>query len=131
MEENEELWVIETDQGDGWTRVRRIKPSSLDPMPEGFVPTSYIETLELFSVPQSVQKLAVSSFFQVRSSIVDHLASAPPPPTIYPVISTSYYIKFSFQKIIIHCALTNQKKYDCLDDSLNLSFFEIFLKDGL
>ena len=54
MEENEELWVIETDQGDGWTRVRRIKPSSLDPMPEGFVPTSYIETLELFSVPQSV-----------------------------------------------------------------------------
>ena len=94
MEENEELWVIETDQGDGWTRVRRIKPSSLDPMPEGFVPTSYIETLELFSVPQSVQKLAVSSFFQVRSSIVDHLASAPPPPTIYPVISTSYYIKF-------------------------------------
>ena len=54
MDENEELWVIETDQGDGWTRVRRIKPSSLDPMPEGFVPTSYIETLELFSVPQSV-----------------------------------------------------------------------------
>ena len=54
MEENEELWVIETDQGDGWTRVRRIKPSSLDPMPEGFVPTSYIDTLELFSVPQSV-----------------------------------------------------------------------------
>ena len=54
MDENEELWVIETDQGDGWTRVRRIKPSSLHPMPEGFVPTSYIETLELFSVPQSV-----------------------------------------------------------------------------
>ena len=54
MEENEELWVIETDQGDGWTRVRRIKPSSLDPLPEGCVPASYIETLELFSVPQSV-----------------------------------------------------------------------------
>ena len=51
MEENEELWVIESDQGDGWTRVRRIKPSTIDPMPEGFVPTSYIETTELFAVP--------------------------------------------------------------------------------
>jgi len=54
MDENEELWVIETDQGDGWTRVRRIKPSSIDPMPEGFVPTSYIETTELFAVPHPV-----------------------------------------------------------------------------
>lgn len=54
MEENEELWVIETDQGDGWTRVRRIKPSPMDPMPEGFVPTSYIETTELFAVPHPV-----------------------------------------------------------------------------
>merc|ERR1711899_201985 len=51
MEENEELWVIESDQGNGWTRVRRIKPSTIDPMPEGFVPTSYIETTELFAVP--------------------------------------------------------------------------------
>jgi hypothetical protein len=51
MEENEELWVIESDQGDGWTQVRRIKPSTIDPMPEGFVPTSYIETTELFAVP--------------------------------------------------------------------------------
>jgi len=51
MEENEEMWVIESDQGDGWTRVRRIKPSTIDPMPEGFVPTSYIETTELFAVP--------------------------------------------------------------------------------
>jgi len=54
MEENEELWVIESDQGDGWTRVRRIKPSTIDPMPEGFVPTSYIETTELFAVPHQV-----------------------------------------------------------------------------
>lgn len=54
MEENEELWLIESDQGDGWTRVRRIKPSPVDPMPEGFVPTSYIETTELFAVPHPV-----------------------------------------------------------------------------
>ena len=38
MEEGEDLWLIETDQGDGWTRVRRLNPSHLDPMPEGFVP---------------------------------------------------------------------------------------------
>lgn len=56
MDENEDLWIIETDQGDGWTRVRRIKPSTIDPMPEGFVPSSYIETTELFSVPHPVQK---------------------------------------------------------------------------
>ena len=56
MDENEDLWVIETDQGDGWTRVRRIKPTPVDPMPEGFVPTSYIETTELFAVPHPVQK---------------------------------------------------------------------------
>jgi len=54
MEENEDLWLIESDQGDGWTRVRRIKPSPMDPMPEGFVPTSYIETTELFAVPHPV-----------------------------------------------------------------------------
>jgi hypothetical protein len=54
MGENEDLWIIETDQGDGWTRVRRIKPSTIDPMPEGFVPSSYIETTELFSVPHPV-----------------------------------------------------------------------------
>jgi len=54
MDENEDLWVIESDQGDGWTRVRRIKPSAVDPMPEGFVPTSYIETTELFAVPHPV-----------------------------------------------------------------------------
>lgn len=41
MEENEELHVIELDQGDGWTRVRRIGGVHGD---EGFVPTSYIES---------------------------------------------------------------------------------------
>lgn len=41
MEESEELHVIELDQGDGWTRVRRIGGSVME---EGFVPTSYIES---------------------------------------------------------------------------------------
>jgi len=54
MEEGEDLWVIETDQGDGWTRVRRIQISSIDPMPEGFVPSTYIEITEMFSVPHLV-----------------------------------------------------------------------------
>ncbi len=52
MEENEDLWVIETDQGDGWTRVRRTNATKLDPMPEGFVPSSYIDVYELFAVPR-------------------------------------------------------------------------------
>ncbi|XP_078045515.1 formin-binding protein 1-like Cip4 isoform X1 [Augochlora pura] len=38
MFDGEELYMIELDQGDGWTRVRRIS----QPI-EGFVPTSYIE----------------------------------------------------------------------------------------
>ncbi|XP_021926018.1 formin-binding protein 1-like isoform X2 [Zootermopsis nevadensis] len=38
MQDGEELHIIELDQGDGWTRVRR----QID-MEEGFVPTSYIE----------------------------------------------------------------------------------------
>lgn len=38
MDEGEELDVVELDQGDGWTRVRRINHEE-----EGFVPTSYIE----------------------------------------------------------------------------------------
>jgi hypothetical protein len=54
LEEGEELWLIETDQGDGWTRVRRLNPSHLDPMPEGFVPTSYIDATEMFEQPQPV-----------------------------------------------------------------------------
>ena len=40
MTENEEFEVVELDQGDGWTRVRRIT----QPTEEGFVPTSYIES---------------------------------------------------------------------------------------
>lgn len=39
MTENEELHLIEVDQGDGWTRVRR----KIGDSEEGFVPTSYIE----------------------------------------------------------------------------------------
>lgn len=42
MTEGEELQVIELDQGDGWTRVRRITDSTI--WEEGFVPTSYIES---------------------------------------------------------------------------------------
>lgn len=42
MAENEELHVIELDQGDGWTRVRRMNTGNL--VEEGFVPTSYIES---------------------------------------------------------------------------------------
>ncbi|XP_018900690.1 formin-binding protein 1-like isoform X3 [Bemisia tabaci] len=38
MYDGEELYIIELDQGDGWTRVRRLNDSE-----EGFVPTSYIE----------------------------------------------------------------------------------------
>ncbi|CAD7083141.1 unnamed protein product [Hermetia illucens] len=42
MTEGEELQVIELDQGDGWTRVRRLNgPNGWE---EGFVPTSYIES---------------------------------------------------------------------------------------
>ncbi|XP_023341734.1 formin-binding protein 1-like [Eurytemora carolleeae] len=54
LEEGEELWLIETDQGDGWTRVRRLNPTSVDPMPEGFVPTSYLEIYDMFAQPQPV-----------------------------------------------------------------------------
>ncbi|XP_065200451.1 formin-binding protein 1-like isoform X3 [Planococcus citri] len=38
MYDGEELLIIELDQGDGWTRVRRRNDNE-----EGFVPTSYIE----------------------------------------------------------------------------------------
>lgn len=37
MGEGEEMFVLEQDQGDGWTRVRKHDNS------EGFVPTSYIQ----------------------------------------------------------------------------------------
>lgn len=42
MAEGEELHVIELDQGDGWTRVRRMAGTNM--IEEGFVPTSYIES---------------------------------------------------------------------------------------
>jgi len=54
MEDGEELWLIEMDQGDGWTRVRRIQSDPSDSMPEGFVPTSYIEIYDKFAQPQPV-----------------------------------------------------------------------------
>lgn len=38
MFDGEQLLIIEQDQGDGWTRVRRQPPN----VEEGFVPTSYI-----------------------------------------------------------------------------------------
>lgn len=37
MSENEEMQILEEDQGDGWTRVRKSDGS------EGFVPSSYIQ----------------------------------------------------------------------------------------
>lgn len=41
MNENEVLYIIEEDKGDGWTRVRKQSGE------EGYVPTSYVEiTLE-------------------------------------------------------------------------------------
>lgn len=39
MESGEQLLVLETDAGDGWTRVRRKRTHE-----EGFVPTTYIAT---------------------------------------------------------------------------------------
>ena len=41
IEENEEVYLIELDQGDGWTRVRRLGDDNS--AEEGFVPTTYIE----------------------------------------------------------------------------------------
>ncbi|ETN77599.1 SH3 domain protein [Necator americanus] len=39
IQEGEELLLIERDEGDGWTRVRRIDSST-----EGFVPSSYLQS---------------------------------------------------------------------------------------
>lgn len=59
MAEGEELHVIELDQGDGWTRVRRIAIGS--PVEEGFVPTSYIEsTLYAQVVTNTNQSIIIS-----------------------------------------------------------------------
>ncbi|XP_074601103.1 uncharacterized protein LOC141855105 [Brevipalpus obovatus] len=49
MEENEMFEVVELDQGDGWTRVRRLTDRE-----EGFVPTSWLK-LDLSSNPGNVQ----------------------------------------------------------------------------
>lgn len=38
MDDGEELLIVESDQGDGWTLVRRKGIGE-----EGFVPTSYID----------------------------------------------------------------------------------------
>lgn len=38
MEANEKLWLIEKDEGDGWTRVRKENNST-----DGFVPSSYLK----------------------------------------------------------------------------------------
>ncbi|XP_055343560.1 formin-binding protein 1-like [Paramacrobiotus metropolitanus] len=45
MAEGEELEILETDQGDGWTHVRRMAGNQKGPQltEEGFVPTSYIK----------------------------------------------------------------------------------------
>lgn len=44
MKEDEVMYVIEEDKGDGWTRVRKQSGE------EGYVPTSYVEiTLEKHS----------------------------------------------------------------------------------
>ncbi|XP_055955143.1 formin-binding protein 1 isoform X2 [Patella vulgata] len=45
MDENEEMFIIEQDQGDGWTRIRK------DDNIEGFVPTSYLQC-HLYEVDQ-------------------------------------------------------------------------------
>lgn len=41
MAEGEDFEVVELDQGDGWTRVRRLDNEKN--YEEGFVPTSYIQ----------------------------------------------------------------------------------------
>ena len=58
-----------------------------------------------------------------------------------PPLSPNYLLYYLYRNdrvnkhlILLHPhidALKLEKEYDCLNDSLNLSFFEIFLKDGL
>ncbi|XP_063701879.1 formin-binding protein 1-like isoform X2 [Culicoides brevitarsis] len=54
IKDGEELHVIELDQGDGWTRVRRMNEWT-----EGFVPTTYIE-ITLFVDVEGVDHLYVN-----------------------------------------------------------------------
>lgn len=55
MEKGEHLWVIKTDKGDGWTSVRKNNISDSDPIQEGFVPSSYIESCELYSTARPIE----------------------------------------------------------------------------
>lgn len=55
MAESEELHVIELDQGDGWTRVRRMNTGAV--IEEGFVPTSYIESTLYAQVATNLLRL--------------------------------------------------------------------------
>lgn len=59
MSEGEELQVIEIDQGDGWTRVRRSCGSN--GWEEGFVPTSYIEIGLVLDLKKSLLKFLTNS----------------------------------------------------------------------
>ena len=45
MAAGEEFIVIENDQ-DGWTKVRRVDRRYFDDVGEGFVPTSFIQSLQ-------------------------------------------------------------------------------------
>uniref|UniRef100_A0A336MV54 CSON006392 protein n=2 Tax=Culicoides sonorensis TaxID=179676 RepID=A0A336MV54_CULSO len=54
IKDGEELHVIELDQGDGWTRVRRMNEWT-----EGFVPTTYIE-ITLYADVEGVDHLYVN-----------------------------------------------------------------------
>lgn len=45
MSENEVFSIVEDDNGDGWTRVKRIWIKPSDQEIEGYVPTSYIERI--------------------------------------------------------------------------------------
>lgn len=72
MAENEELQIIELDQGDGWTRVRRQPRGQIDG-DEGFVPTSYIEVLDQFAWSYTA---AVATVAGGGSGVL----SPPPPP---------------------------------------------------
>lgn len=74
MAENEELQIIELDQGDGWTRVRR-QPRGQNDGEEGFVPTSYIEVLDLFAWSNATVAAAAAP----ATDAID-VSLAPPPP---------------------------------------------------
>ena len=79
-------------------RVRRLNVSHLDPMPEGFVPTSYIETTEMFDQPQPVQRekdghviimqLSVKIVLNIVSIIVYTKLPAPPAMLNHVILSS-------------------------------------------